>query len=76
MSGAIRSGYRAQLGTSHAQELHVTAASSECGPMKPWLLVVRLLSKDLVHHLGTLGESGADLVAVDRLCGGRAVVTD
>jgi hypothetical protein len=76
MSGAIRSGYRAQLGTSYAQELHVTAASSECGPMKPWLLEVRLLSIDLVHHLCALGERGPDLVTVDRLRGGRAIVTD
>jgi hypothetical protein len=34
------------------------------------------LGEDLIHDLGALGERGADLVAVDRLCGGRPIVTD
>ncbi len=37
--------------------------------------LVPSLAKDLVHHLGTLGERGADLVAVDRLGGCRTLVS-
>lgn len=37
-------------------------------------LLLQLLAEDLVHHFCALGEGGADLVAVDRLGGGRAVV--
>ena len=37
---------------------------------------VHALSKDLVHDLCALGERGADLVAIDGLGGGCALVTD
>ena len=36
----------------------------------------RQLIEDLVHHLGALGERRTDLVAVDRLCRGRAIMAD
>ena len=36
----------------------------------------RQLTEDLVHHLGALGERRTDLVAVDRLCRGRAIMAD
>jgi hypothetical protein len=39
-------------------------------------LAVQALSEDLVHHLGALGERGPDLVTIDRLGSGRAIVTD
>ena len=61
--------------TRRAQPGHVAAPAALLA-LASWQPGRRQLAEDLVHHLRALGERGPDLVTVDRLCRGRAVVTD
>lgn len=45
-------------------------------PSRPADVAAQLLAENLVHHFCAVGEGRPDLVAVDRLRGGRAVVPD